>query len=448
MLKKILNKLSGKSSRSKTQPDDGRVLISKRQHGLSSKQISPNAIKVMLRLERAGHEAYLVGGGVRDLLIGKAPKDFDLATSASPEQVRKIFRNCRLIGRRFRLAHIYFKGEIIEVSTFRSGVEQSKDKAVLETLAHDNVYGTLAEDAWRRDFTVNSLYLSAKDLDVLDYTDGITDLDKKLIRIIGDPSKRFHEDPVRILRAIRLAAKLEFNIEEQTAAQIKPCLHLLDLVPGARIFDEMLKILFQGYAQATVPMLKQYNVWQKMFPLTMHWFEMPKTAAMYQRAFVETDARVVNAQSLNPGFLLAVLLWPEVWQRFEKFNGTKKQYIMLRRVANEVLSEQLQILRIPKRLQIMMLDVWLLQLHLQRRRPSSAETIVRQRYFRAAFDLLLLYADGDSKLTADVQAWRKLRDARPAARREYLKSWNNSKPVRRRRHKKPKANQPNEGKDA
>jgi poly(A) polymerase len=415
VISKFIRKLCGAQSKQNKQSD--LVVVSRKQHSIAQNRISRNAMTVISKLNSAKFEAYLVGGGVRDILLGKHPKDFDVSTSAKPEQVYKLFRNSRLIGRRFRLAHVYFKGEIIEVSTFRGG--QTADK----TLAHDNEYGSLEEDAWRRDFTVNALYLRASDLAVLDYTGGMQDLEKKLLRMIGDPQKRYHEDPVRMLRAIRLAAKLDLTIEEQTSAQIKPCLHLLDLVPSARIYDEVLKMLFAGHAVNTVARLKQYAIWQKIFPLSDNVQNDKDADKLFAIAFKATDSRVKTGKSINPGFLFSVLLFPQLSARFAKFKGEKKQFLELRTLAKEIIFEQIQSLRIPKRLQIMMTDVWLLQLHLERRRPSSAMTLLRQRYFRAAFDLLEMRSQFDPSLQATCAAWKDMRDANFNQRTDLIQKW-------------------------
>ncbi len=208
-------------------------IVSRDEHSISRANISENALKVLYRLNKAGYEAYLVGGGVRDLLLGREPKDFDVATDASPEEVRKLFRNCRLIGRRFRLAHVHFGREIIEVATFRAAHEPESDGAVSENgmLLRDNVYGTLEEDAWRRDFTVNALYYNIRDFSVVDYTGGMADLQAGRLRIIGDPHERFREDPVRMLRAVRFAAKLGFRIDPESEAAIRELGYLMEEFP-------------------------------------------------------------------------------------------------------------------------------------------------------------------------------------------------------------------------
>ncbi len=247
--------------------------------------ISTNARKVLASLQEAGFLAYLVGGGVRDLLVGKLPKDFDVATNASPEQVRRLFRNSRIIGRRFQLVHVFYRQEIIEVSTFRAQTAPTVNIAGHQTRVTDNTFGTIEEDAWRRDFTVNALYYDMRERIVVDYTGGMQDLQQNLIRIIGDPAQRFHEDPVRLLRAIRLSAKLQFRIDEETESQLCALSTTLQHVAKSRLFDEVLKLFFTGHAQYTYQKLNQYQYFGALFPQTLAALDFPNIGN--SRAFVE-----------------------------------------------------------------------------------------------------------------------------------------------------------------
>ncbi len=408
---KFLNRLKKRFSHKKQQDA---VVIERQDHKVSRKEISPNALKVLYRLNKAGHAAYLVGGGVRDLLLKRTPKDFDVATNAHPEEIRKIFRNSRLIGRRFRLAHVYFYDEVIEVSTFRanSGETAPIEEGEMPIMVSDNTYGTIEEDAWRRDFTVNALYYNIENFSVVDYTGGVLDLKKRLIRMIGDPVQRYHEDPVRLLRAMRFAAKLEFSIEEKTEEPLTKLANLLWHVAPARLFDEILKLFFEGNAAVTYKILVHYGYMRILFPETYHALQIRQQKADTQfilLAMQATDERFVNDQSLNPGFLLAVLLWPAVQLKVEqqrKEQG-KRLHQVLHSSIEEVFNKQLETIMIPKRLNVMMGAVWLLQYHLMRRRDKRVYRTLSHRYFRAAYDFLELRVKSGEKEHEEVYQWWK-----------------------------------------
>lgn len=413
---------------------DAPQVLSRQGHALPRQSISDCALKVLRRLQTKGFEAYLVGGGVRDLLLKRSPKDFDVATNARPEEIKRLFRNCRLIGRRFRLAHIYFPHEIIEVSTFRAAKSATDDVEVMPK--RDNEYGTLNEDAWRRDFTINALYYDAKKQTVLDFMHGLDDLKQGLIRVIGEPDRRFHEDPVRILRAVRLAAKLNLSIDPAASACFDGCAPLLKEVPGARLLDETMKLFFHGHVVASFQLLDHHQLLDYLFPMCVPFYREPKSIAgrFIRAALHATDERINSQQSINPGFLLAVLLWPSLWQRFEPMIKKRQRFMLIRQISGEILSEQSKTLNIPKRMQGMIRDVWVLQVHLQRRRPQSARTILRQRYFRAAIDFLSLRAAAGEPLQDCANAWFALRDASAEKRQELLATW--PKERRSRRQKK------------
>ncbi|MEY3880721.1 MAG: hypothetical protein RIQ94_1517, partial [Pseudomonadota bacterium] len=266
------------SARSQAEPVESQVKIySRSEHNISRAQISENALKVLYKLQKEGYKAYLVGGCVRDLLLGREPKDFDVVTDADPEQIRKVFRNCRLIGRRFRLAHVHFGREVIEVATFRGAAETQNDKQVLNNegrLLRDNVYGTIEEDVWRRDFTVNALYYNIKDFSVVDYVDGMADHKSATLRLIGDPETRFREDPVRMLRAVRFAVKLGFRLHPDCEKSMHQVAELLSSIPSARLYDEALKLFLSGYALQTFEMLRHYGLFQVLFPATENCLSM------------------------------------------------------------------------------------------------------------------------------------------------------------------------------
>lgn len=376
----------------------GLRVITRRKHRISRELISPNALKVLYRLKEAGYSGYLVGGGVRDILLSRTPKDFDITTDAHPEEVRRLFKNSRIIGRRFRLVHVFYKHEIIEVSTFRANAEPSthgvKNTEMTTMIAHDNTFGTIEEDAWRRDFTVNALYYNIADFSVLDYTGGRHDLKKKLIRVIGDPVQRYHEDPVRMLRAVRLAAKLSFSIEIKAAEALFELTHLLTHVPAARLFDETLKLFFEGYAFAAYEKLNYYEVMPILFPDTMRALKQEKRPvgkALVVLAMKATDERLSKDMSVNPGFLFAVLLWPVLQQAILRIKNRQRKFFMqLHQAIGDVLNRQVNVVMIPRRFQSMIQSIWLLQFYMERRRPKRVLSTMNHRYFRAALDFLEL----------------------------------------------------------
>jgi poly(A) polymerase len=396
--------------------EDG-VVISRHEHKVSRKFISPNALKVLSRLNQAGYAAYLVGGGVRDLLLKRQPKDFDIVTNARPEEVRAVFRNSRIIGRRFRLVHVTFHGEVIEVSTFRASASEivknnTDDMPIM--VSSDNTYGTIEEDAWRRDFTVNALYYNTKNFAVVDYTGGMLDLKRGLIRMIGDPVQRYHEDPVRLLRAIRLSAKLGFKVEPKTEAPLFTLSHLLWHVAPARLFDELLKLFFEGNATVSYKSLLHYGYMRVLFPITFDAIKARpgKTDKQLIKLAIEaTDARFANGQSLNPGFLMAILLWPAVQQRLDVLQQDNTPlFLALHNAIDEILSQQQKTVSIPKRLTAMMRAVWTLQFHLMRRRGKRTYRTLSHRYFRAAYDFLELRAEAGEPLGELAAWWKEFQD--------------------------------------
>lgn len=395
------------------------IIITRDQHGVSRSAISANALKVLYRLKEAGHAAYLVGGGVRDILLERKPKDFDVATSAHPEVVRNIFRNSRIIGRRFRLVHVFFGEEVIEVSTFRANVTEDTRDNLTETEIHaetgmirrDNTYGTIEEDAWRRDFTVNALYYSIADFSVVDYMQGMHDLKQKLIRVIGDPRQRYHEDPVRLLRAIRFAAKLNFQLETKTEAELKALPQLLKHVPTSRLFDECLKLFFEGNAVVTYQKLVHYHYLRTLFPELVHVMHANRNAIhekLIRRALEATDTRFKAGESVNPGFLFAVFLWPVLQLHLSQMKNKKNKFFMrLHQFIHDIIKTQTDSMMIPKRLQFTMQAIWVLQFQLTKRRPNRITTIFNHRYFRAAFDFMELRVQCGEIPSDDLDWWRE-----------------------------------------
>lgn len=380
---------------------------------IPEQDLNSRALKVVLTLKKNGYEAYIVGGAVRDLILDLHPKDFDVATNATPEQIKAVFRNCRLIGRRFRLAHIYFGREIIEVATFRGSHESAEHDSHAQTadcgrILRDNVYGTFEEDAIRRDFTINAMYFDPSTMDVIDYADGFTDLKNRQIRLIGDPEQRYREDPVRILRAIRFAVKLGFDIEQTTEEPIKELSHLLSNIPPARLFDECLKLFMGGKAFATYHKLCEYGVFKILFPMTAKAIAEDESGcaiAMLEQAFKNTDIRIEQGKPVTPAFLFATILWEPVRQIIEA-NCEERRPIneIYFEAAEEIAREQAQIVSLPKRFSMPMKEIWRMQPRYFSRSGKRPFRLLEHQRFRAAYDFLLLRA-GSGEVDQEVADW-------------------------------------------
>ncbi|MEL7292233.1 MAG: polynucleotide adenylyltransferase PcnB [Pseudomonadota bacterium] len=451
-----MNKIDDTASEATVFSELALNIITRQEHNISRKQISDNALKVLYRLHGAGFDAYLVGGGVRDLLLGQQPKDFDIATNATPEQIRQLFKNCRLIGRRFRLAHIMFGRDIIEVATFR-GHHQEPSKNVAQQskegmLLRDNVYGTIDEDAERRDFTVNAMYYNIGDYSIHDYARGIEDLEDKLIRLIGDPATRYREDPVRMLRAIRFAVKLDFDIEEDTAAPIEELATLLQDIPAARLYEESLKMLQSGYGLETYHLMREYNLFQQLFPTIAEYFTedySSPTEQMLDLVLDSTDQRIEEGKRINPAFMFAAMLWYPLQERAQLLMEKRKlsYYDAIMEASNYVLDEQVRTIAIPRRHTATIREIWQLQLRLPRRSGKRAFRLMELNKFRAGFDFLEMRGEieqGDTQLLAKwwqtfQNAGRNMRQAMVAD----LDASSEGQPRQRRRKssrkKKPKA---------
>ncbi len=430
------------------------TVIPREQHTISRKDISENALKVLYRLNKAGYEAYLVGGGVRDLLLGKKPKDFDVTTNATPDQVRKLFRNCRLVGRRFRLAHVMFGPEIIEVATFRGHHEdQPADRTTSQRgqngmLLRDNIFGSIEDDAQRRDFTINSLYYSVADFSVRDYVGGMQDLEEGVIRLIGNPETRYREDPVRMLRAVRFAAKLHMRISPETAEPIARLATLINDVPPARLFEESLKLLQAGNGLDTYQLLREYSLFQPLFPTITRYFTEKGDSSMERiinLVLKNTDTRIQNDMRVNPAFLFAAMLWYpqlETAQKIAQESGlTYHDAFAL--AMNDVLDEACRTLAIPKRITTLVRDIWQLQLRMSRRQGKRAWKLMEHPKFRAAYDLLALRAEveGNYELQKLVQWWGEFQVAAPPAQKGMLDVLDDE-PDTRRRHRRPRKRTP------
>ncbi len=389
-------------------------IVTRDQHNISRKQISDNALKVLYRLQGAGFDAYLVGGGVRDLLLGKHPKDFDIATNATPEQIKSLFRNCRLIGRRFRLAHIMFGRDIIEVATFR-GHHQEPSKNVSQQskegmLLRDNVYGTVDEDAERRDFTINAMYYNIADYSIHDYAGGMEDLEDRLIRLIGDPETRYREDPVRMLRAIRFASKLDFDIEEDTADPIEHLAPLLRDIPPARLYEESLKMLQSGQGLDTYHLMREYNLFQQLFPQVAAQFTedySSLTEQMIDLVLDATDLRIEDGKRVNPAFMFAAMLWYPLLEMAEQLMAQRKlsYYDAVMEASNLILDQQVRSIAIPRRHTTTIREIWQLQLRLSRRNGKRAFRLLELNKFRAGFDFLEMRGEIEGGETAQLAKW-------------------------------------------
>ncbi len=394
------------------------------KHSLTSDKMSPQAKMVMERLVDAGYAAYLVGGSVRDVMVSLKPKDFDVVTDATPEQVRRTFRQSRIIGRRFRLVHVYGRGDIIEVSTFRANsqsvvhVANDDNSDEMPMVVDDNTYGTIEEDAWRRDFTINALFYCHADKSIVDFTGGVRDMKLRLVRMIGDASQRFHEDPVRLLRAIRMAAKLNFKVEKKTYQALLELPGLLQHVAPARLFDEVGKFFFTGHAISSYEWLLKTGYCEHLFPniyALVHASPSPYRK-LIQCSMEETDARFQSGKSLSPGYLFCVLYWPIVQEHIKA--ELKKGARVSRALATSfktALESATQQLAVPKRHQVMMKAVWSLQYHLERQRPSRIDRLLEHRYCRAAVDLLeLRVRAGWSEGAELADTWRQRLNALPS----------------------------------
>lgn len=401
MIKRLLKRLSiaNKSKKQGTASNKANkkitpTIIPKDIHGISRRNISPSALKVMNRLNQAGFEGYLVGGGVRDLLLEGSPKDFDVATDATPEQVKTLFRNSRIIGRRFRIVHVRFGREIIEVTTFRGQNSDSNQQVESDTgqLLRDNVYGDLESDALRRDFTANALYYSAKDLAIYDYTNGMEDIKNRQLKMIGDPATRYKEDPVRLLRAVRFAAKLGFSIEPNTQEPMREQAHLLSHVPAARLFEEILKLFLNGYATATYGLLRDYGLLEELFPESCRVMDNhPSYALLIDEMIINTDKRIRTDKRVTPAFVYAALLWPAMHNEFLKLTADGASEVdAFAQASQKTTSLQLQRIMIPKRFLIPMRQIWELQWRLPKRQGNRAQRLLEHPKFRAAYDFLLM----------------------------------------------------------
>lgn len=462
MIKKLIDKLLGKSAAAQTaagHPLGKRVEVHKAEHGIDPSLLDERAVKVVQTLKDAGHEAYIVGGAVRDLLLGLRPKDFDVATNATPEQVKTLFRRAFIIGRRFRIVHVvYGRGrehEVIEVSTFRAMMDtaaaeqvagnEKTSKSELAGKTHvvdaegrvlrDNVWGPQIEDAARRDFTVNALYYDPQAEIVVDYHGGIKDAKKKLLRMIGDPATRYREDPVRIIRVVRFAAKLGFEIEPKTRAPIKHMAGLLDNVPISRMFDEMVKLLQTGHALASVEELKKQGLHRGVFPvLDVALDEAHRhdgREKFVQMAMADTDRRIAEGKSASPSFMLACMLWHDVLDRWTAFKHQGvPPFQALQQGIDAVFDARIGDISGRGKLAADMREIWQMQTRFERRTGSGPHSLVDQPRFRAGFDFLRLRADAGEIEPELAQWWEAFSTADAETRSQMLAKVRTSGPRR------------------
>ena len=418
--------MSNKQPVTANHPSEHSTLIPRDQHSISRRNISINALKVMQRLNECDYQAYLVGGAVRDMMLDKHPKDFDVATDATPEQIRKVFKNSRIIGRRFQIVHIRFGREIIEVTTFRGSHDNADENDKHQSSANDhgmllrdNVFGNVEEDAERRDFTVNAFYYSCENFAVYDFADGLSDIADKKIRLIGDPSTRYKEDPVRMLRAVRFCAKLDFTLEQQTGAAISENAHLLDKIPAARLFDESLKLFISGQGEATYAQLEKYDLSQYLIANHKLFSDDEIWQRLLQLALRNTDKRLASGKSITPAFLYAVFLWPGLKEQMAMLEAEgMPPTAALHAAANQVIAAQTFKTSIPKRFQVTMKEIWEMQLRLPRNQGNRALKLIAHPRFRAAYDFLLLREEAGEIPAGLGQWWTEFQQENPVPKRE------------------------------
>lgn len=413
----LITRSLGRRARARREPKR----IAATEHGIDRGRVSRNAVRVCETLQKAGHQAYIVGGAVRDLLLGVTPKDFDVATDATPEQVKSHFRRAIIIGRRFRLVHVMFGHETIEVSTFRALDNPERQTDEHGRVLADNLFGTQHEDAARRDFTINALYYDPITETVLDYHDGVKDLRRKRLRIIGDPETRYREDPVRMLRAVRFAAKLGFAIDEATREPIRRMAPLIENVPAARLFDEMLKLLTSGHSVACIMRLRAEGLHHGLLPLLDVILEQPAGERFVMLALSRTDERVQAGKHIAPGFLFATLLWHEVLKRWNERQAAGEHRIpALDAAIDDVLEAQTEKLAIQRRYTADMREIWMLQPRFERRTGRAPFKLLEHLRLRAGYDFLLLRCAAEEAPAELGQWWTRFMHATDAERAQLV----------------------------
>ena len=406
--------------------------------GLSISDVSPAAVSIIRTLQDSGFQAEMVGGCVRDLLLGWSPKDFDVVTNATPDQIKKLFRRARVIGRRFQLVHVRIGREVIEVSTYRgsdTGRQEQRRGRAKEKMAANNVFGRRDEDVLRRDFTINALYYDPVKEVVTDYVDGLGHIQERRLEIIGDPRQRFSEDPVRMLRAVRFKAKLNLRLDAKIEKLLPRMAGTLIAVSPPRLFEEIIKVLHNGYGAVGFQALDHYGLLRFLFPsATRHFNEqdLNKKNGLIPCALRNTDQRVADRKPVISPFLFSVLLWRQVEQAWHmKSGGIRSIFENLHRSADRVLEELHPTVRIPRRISAVMIEIWELQIRLEQRRPRTIKRLLSHRRFRAAYDFLLLRAGTGEVSDALADWWTKIQEMPPADVQRMIQGLEQGKPRRK-----------------
>jgi len=443
MIRKFISRVFQKKS-----PKNGEPRIFKlKSHGITADQLTPCALKTVKTLQHAGFKAFVVGGAVRDLLLGREPKDFDVATDADPDEVRNLFRRSRIIGRRFRIVHVMCGPETIEVSTFRTvavaTINDSDDRQTDQEsgrILRDNVFGSQVEDAMRRDFTINALYYDPVSQEIWDYHNGVADLKSGVLRIIGDPAKRYREDPVRMLRAVRFAAKLGLKLDPAAIKPIRELAELLEDVPAARLFDEMLKLLFSGHAVQSILLLRRKGLHHGLLPMLDVILEQPMGERFVMLALAKTDQRILDGKPISPAYLFAALLWHEVLAAWQQCQAEGERPVPALHLAMDVvLAAQSEKLAIPHRYDAVMKEIWTMQPRFLQRAGQRPFRLLEHPRFRAAFDFLMMRCES-GEVDAEVgRWWEDFQDASEHERGQMLIKDEAPAAKKRRRRRKPKA---------
>ena len=435
MIRRWLNKVLGNAPKI-----PGPTIHPISQHGIRREQLHACALKVTRTLTENGHAAFVVGGAVRDLLLGHEPKDFDIATNATPEQIRVLFRRSRVIGRRFQIVHVYCGKDTIEVTTFRAhdpdGEDDKRVTADDGVILRDNVFGGQEDDAARRDFTVNALYYDPIKQEVWDYHGGVEDARKQVLRMIGDPTTRFREDPVRMLRATRFAAKLEFHIAPETRAPIPQLASMLERIPSARLYDEMIKLLLSGHAERGVRQLRAEGLHHGVLPMLDRILDDSTRQNFLHAALHDTDRRIRNGQSASPAFMLACLLWFDMRAEWEAIQASGEPVQPALHLAmDNTLETQRQALAFPRRLDGLIKEIWALQPRFEQRSGARPFRLLSHPRFRAGYDFLLLRAQSQDVPEELADWWTRFQDASEETRGEMLQSPSGEAGKKRRRRK-------------
>jgi len=438
MIRRLIHKVFGKKSAPSPR------ILPVDVHGIRREQVQSCALKTTRTLREAGYAAFIVGGAVRDLLLGREPKDFDVATDATPDEVKRVFRRARLIGRRFQIVHVYCGADLIEVTTFRAATPQAEDdedesRVTAEDgmLLRDNVFGNQEEDAARRDFTVNALYYDPEQQEVWDWHGGFDDARKKVLRIIGDPAQRFREDPVRMLRAARFAAKLEFHIDPSTRAPIAELAPMLERIPASRLFDEMMKLLLSGHAERGVRQLRAEGLHHGILPMLDTILDDPDRQKFIHAALHDTDERVRHGHSASPAFMLACLLWFDMRTEWKHNQGTgQSAQPALYDAMDAVLDRQRDTLAFPRRFDGTIKEIWALQSRFEQRSGARPYRLLDHPRFRAGYDFLVIRARGGDTTAELSDWWTRFQDADSAEQARMLLPVQAGEVKRRRRRRR------------